>query len=311
MHTALTVKQALKSLRASQPFNALATTTTRAIMRAAHLQSAGVARALARVGTVQAQLPNGRVLTLWSQGDDGVSNAVYWNGWGGYEPEATPLFFRLAEQAQVILDIGANVGYHAMLAAHANPRARIFAFEPLPLAAQRLRLHRELNGAANVEWIDAAVGAECGSANFYVGEGGIPVGASLSADFVERIRREAPVRPRDEMLTLRVPVVTIDQFAAERSLPRIGLVKIDAESAEPQVLQGMAAVLRRDRPAILCEILESGATAGAIEALLGPLGYSYYHLRPEGMLAVDSLRGYGYDEFHNYLLSPVSHRTSG
>ncbi len=311
MHGAPAIKQALKSFRASQPFNAVATITTRAILRAAHVQSATLARALARVGTVHAELPNGRTLTLWSQGDDGVSNAIYWGGWAGYEPESTPLFFRLAQSAKVVLDIGANVGYHSMLAAHANPSAQVFAFEPLPMAAERLRLHKQLNDAANVEWVNAAVGAQSGTADFYVGEGGIPVGASLSAEFVERIRRDAPVRHRDEILTLTVPVITIDEFVAERGIAQVDLVKIDAESAEPQVLQGMAAVLRRDRPAILCEVLESGATAAAIEQQLTPLGYHYYHLRPDGIVPVDTLRGYGYDDVHNYLLSPVGHHASG
>jgi FkbM family methyltransferase len=299
------LKRALKTFRASQPFNAVATTTTRAIFQAARLRSGRVEQALARVGTVRAALPNGRTLMLWSRGDDGVSNAVYWGGWAGYEPEATPLWFRLAARAAITLDIGANVGYHAMLAAHANPHGRVYAFEPLPMAAERLRLHRQLNDAEQVEWIGAAVSATSGTASFYVGEGGIPVGASLSADFVERIRREAPVRWRDQVLTLTVPVVTIDEFAAERGLAQIDLVKVDAESAEPLVLRGMANVLRRDRPAILCEVLESGETAQAIEALLGPLGYRYYHLRPDGPRLTESLRGYGYAAFHNYLLTPL------
>jgi FkbM family methyltransferase len=275
-------------------------------MRATGIRSERVAQALARVGTVRSALPNGRTLTLWSRGDDGVSNAVYWGGWAGYEPEATPLFFRLAARAAITLDIGANVGYHSMLASHATPHGQVYAFEPLPIAAERLRLHRRLNDAEQVEWVGAAVGAVSGVASLYVGEGGIPVGASLSAGFVERIRREAPVRWREQVLILEVPVVTIDEFAAERRLGKIDLVKIDAESAEPQVLRGMAGVLQRDRPTILCEVLESGATAAAIEAILGPLGYRYYHLGPQGPVPAATLRGYGYDAFHNYLLTPLA-----
>jgi FkbM family methyltransferase len=297
------LKRALKTFRASQPFNAVATSAVRGVMSLTGLRSARLGQLLTRVGTVRSRLPNGRALTLWSRGDDGVTNAVYWGGWAAYEPETTPLFFRLAARAAVTLDIGANVGYHALLAALANPAGRVYAFEPVPVAAERLRLHRELNRADNVEWVGSAVGAADGTADFYVGEGGIPVGASLSAEFVERIRREAAVRWRDEVERISVPLTTIDRFVRERGLDRVDLVKIDAESAEPQVLQGMGETLRRWRPAIICEVLAGGATAGAIEALLGPLGYNFYHLRPSGPARTATLRGYGYDDCHNYLFT--------
>jgi FkbM family methyltransferase len=297
------LKRALKRIRQSQPFNYLATSTMRALLDTAGVRSDAVARMLSRVGPVRRALPNGRPLRLWSRGDDGVSNAVYWYGWDGYEPESTPLFFRLAAQAAVTLDIGANVGYHALLAGHANPAGRVYAFEPVPLALERLRHHIALNCLHNVECVPAAVGASDGKTSFFVGEAGIPVGASLSEEFVERVRREAPVRLAEQVQALRVPVLTIDRFVAERQIERVDLVKLDIEGAEPQALQGMRALLRRDRPAILCEVLADGQTVQALEAALRPFGYRYYHLTAAGPIARERLQGYDYGSSHNYLFT--------
>jgi FkbM family methyltransferase len=297
------LKRALKRLRKSQPFNCLATSAMRALLDTAGVRSERVAHMLARVGTVRRSLPNGRPLILWSRGDDGVSNAVYWYGWDGYEPETTPLFFRLAAQATVTLDIGANVGFHSLLAGHANPAGRVYAFEPVPATLERLRRHIALNGLENVECIAAAVGASDGATSLYVGEAGIPVGASLSAEFVEQVRQAAAVRLAERVETLTVPLMTIDRFVAERSISRVDLVKLDVEGAEPQALQGMRAVLRRDRPAIICEVLEDGRTAPALEDALRPFGYHAYHLTPDGPMLRERVQGYGYGSCHNYLFT--------
>src|SRR5205814_5357903 len=145
------VKPALKRLRASQPFNYLATSIVHALQTATGMHSALVIKHLHRVGMVRRKLPNGRTLRLWSRADDWVSNQVYWRGWSGYEPERVPLFFRLASRAQVTLDVGAHVGFFTLLAAHANPAGRVFAFEPMPAIQERLRYNVGLNQLDNVE----------------------------------------------------------------------------------------------------------------------------------------------------------------
>jgi len=44
-----------------------------------------------------------------------------------------PLFFAdRCRKAEVILDIGANVGYYSILSALSNPDAEVIAFEPIP-----------------------------------------------------------------------------------------------------------------------------------------------------------------------------------
>src|SRR5580693_402829 len=150
MVKAIGCEGALKALRTSQPFNWLTTSSLRAGLDLMGVRSEIVIKHLHRVGPVGCKLPNKRKLRFWSRGDDWVSNQVYWRGWRGYEPETTPLFFRLATGANVTIDVGAHVGFYALLAAHANPAGHVVAFEPMPAIHARLARNVRMNGLANV-----------------------------------------------------------------------------------------------------------------------------------------------------------------
>jgi hypothetical protein len=132
------IKRSLKEVRAWRPLSGPATVTTRSVSRLIGREFKWTIKHLPRSGPVRSKLPNGAVLRLWSRGDDWVSNQVFWRGWSGYEPETTPLFFHLAREAEVVLDVGAYVGFFAVLAALANPDGRVLAFEPMPDNAERL-----------------------------------------------------------------------------------------------------------------------------------------------------------------------------
>lgn len=270
------VKRPLKRLRAFGPFNRAVTGVARAVVRMGHVESEFVIKHLIRVGVVSAPLPGGRTLTLWSKGDDWISNQVFWRGWDGYETETAGIFFRLATRARVTLDVGAYVGFYSLLAAHANPEGRVFAFEPSPVTFARLLKNVGMNRLQNVECAQAAVGAHAGDADFFFSTTEeLPLTSTLAREFVGHY---------EDLGRLRVPVVTLDEFLAARSVEHVDLVKIDTETTEPAVLDGLAKTLDRDRPDIFCEVHADGGTEGAIEERLDRYGYRSYHLTPAGMI---------------------------
>jgi len=140
-----------------------------------------VVRHLHRAGTACCRLPNGRVLKLWSRGDDWVCTQIYWKGFAGYEPETVPVFLRLATSARVIFDVGAYVGFYTVLAALTNPAARVYAFEPHTNAYERLLRNVRINHLANVECLRVAVGESEGASELFCGPGRLPTSSSLSA----------------------------------------------------------------------------------------------------------------------------------
>lgn len=274
-----TMRSVFRKLRGSQPFNYLMTTALRACSRALPAPPETLVNHLPRVGCAESRLPNGRTLRLWSRGDDQVANQVFWRGWRGYEPEMTPVFYELARRAHVVLDVGAHVGFYALLAAQANPAACVLAFEPLPSAAARLRRNVAENGVSNVEVFECALGDQKGTARLFhqpEGAGGIPTSSGLAAEFFgSPYFVEQGVAPVTE-----VDVMTVDEVA--RDLGRVDLIKIDTETTEPAVLAGARGVLERDRPDLIFEVLPGHGTAAAIERLLAPLGYEFYLLSVAG-----------------------------
>jgi FkbM family methyltransferase len=263
------LRWAIKRLRASQPANAVLTGTVRTGLRLTGARSEFAAMHLPRVGTTRSRLPNGRVLTLHSAGDDWVSNRVFWFGWSGYEPEASAFFFDLARRSRCTVDVGAHVGFYALLAAHANPAGRVIAFEPLDLAFDRLTRNVALNRLDNLRTERLAVAEQAERRSFRVAHGdGIPSNSGFRGG-------GAGARIVD------VETVRLDDYLDEHRIDAVDLVKIDTEATEPEVLAGMPRTLQRDRPDILCEVLP-WADTDRLERLLEPHGYRYYQLLADG-----------------------------
>jgi FkbM family methyltransferase len=178
----------------------------------------------------------------------------------------------------VVLDVGANIGFLTVLAARmVGPAGRVVAFEPVPGNAQLVRRNAALNRQAQVQVVQAAVSDQEGTATLvlarYVG------GAAL----------EGADRPPDACGELSVPVVTLDGWLAANAgrLPGpVRLVKVDVEGAEAAVLRGADALLRGQRPLVLLEVDAAAAAAAeakyeACRALLAGHGYRVERL-PEG-----------------------------
>lgn len=255
------------------PLNRSLTSGVRAASRLAGRPPQVAVRHLPRVGETTATLPDGRTLRMWSRGDDWVSNQVFWGGWDAFEPETTRVFRELALGSRVTLDVGAYVGYYALLAAHSNPAGQVLAFEPLPAIADRLRRNVTLNALGNVSVLQCAASERGGTAEFFhVAGGELPSSSSLS---------EAFMAVHEQLTSSRVEVVTIDEVLQQRGVTGVDLVKLDTETTEPDVLRGMAVTLDRDRPDIVCEVLE-GADGTVLAEVLEPFGYAFAALTPGG-----------------------------
>ncbi|MBX9748924.1 MAG: FkbM family methyltransferase [Roseococcus sp.] len=183
-------------------------------------------------------------------------------------------FFRALHRPGELLDIGAHDGLLTLPLARL-PGAQVHGFEPLPSAMARLRAalvaqYGEI--PAHVTLHAAALGATAGEALLTM-----PVldgvaqeqWASISKDYAEHhsVTTEA----------YRVPMVALDSL----DLRQVTAIKLDAEGAEQEVLEGARQTLTRCRPVLSVEIEERhrlGSTRD-VPALLAGLGYAgfYWH----------------------------------
>jgi FkbM family methyltransferase len=295
----MTAKNMLKKVRASQPFNYLATTTLKGLFAATGRQSEFVIKHLPRTGITTIPLPNGRALKLDSGGEDWIPTQLFWRGWQGYEPEVTPLFYRLARRARAVFDVGAHIGFFSLLAGLINPEVQVFAVEPLARIFKRLERNVALNDLKNVRCICAAAGATEGTAEFYFPDESAPVASSLRSDML------MATLPADSIRHVPVPVVTLDRVVAEHRVAQVSLLKLDTERTEHEVLAGCRDTLARDRPEIICEVWPDAGNERQLEDLLRPLGYHFYQLLPEGIEARTEIVGSEHALNYLFTVSPV------
>jgi|GEM_PF-445182 FkbM family methyltransferase len=228
---------------------------------------------------------------------DSVGNVLFWRGRRGYEWETTRIFCLLARESRFMADIGANTGVFSLLALAVNPEISVIAFEPHPLVFRRLTANISLN-----KWFDRCRLEDCalsdqrGSAPLFVPKWGyLPTGSRL-----------APWgNDRKVASTVRTRVDTLDSAVGEFGLP--DLIKIDVEGHEPKVLAGMQGILRQAPPTIILEC-NPGGPADAIEDILSPCGYKFYHLTNKGPTWCQEIIPDLSQRFRNWLCLPPGKR---
>ena len=175
--------------------------------------------------------------------------------YGEHEPALTRFVAaRLAAAAPgIVIDVGANFGWHAVHAARFPVVERVVAFEPDPFNAWLLDRNLRANGIENAIVYPAAVGAQSGIAELYRYKPSNLGRHSLIADSGRG--------------SWRVPVIELDRALDQLGLgtKRVVLLKIDVEGYEPAVIAGASATLART-DAIALEYSSERSRAGGLSA---------------------------------------------
>lgn len=157
-----------------------------------------------------------------------------WLRKGVWEPLETMLFEGEIESGDVVVDVGANVGYYTLIAAkRVGSSGKVYAFEPDPDAFALLRANIELNALTNVVAINKALAAEPGRLELF---------RSNTNRGDHRL-----YDPGDGRTAVSVEVTTLD--AALADVRGIDLIKVDTQGAECSILAGGTSLLDRERDA--------------------------------------------------------------
>ncbi len=200
---------------------------------------------------------------LYNRNDIYIGRAI--ERYGEYGELEAGLFKQICHPADVVIEVGANIGAHTVLFAKlVGERGRVYAYEPQQVVFQTLCANMALNSITNVECFHAAAGAEPGHVKIpdihYHMEGNF---GGVSVDAFSNGRR--------------VSVVTLDDSL---SLHRCRLIKIDVEGWEHQVLTGAEQTIAQHRPVLHVENDRLDRSARLIE-LLWSLDYRLaWHITP-------------------------------
>jgi FkbM family methyltransferase len=191
-----------------------------------------------------------------------------------YEPNETAFLKSRVKEGDVILDIGANIGWFTLLACKmAGPKGKVHSFEPRPDTSRMLQRTISMNKLEDrVTLWQAALSDETGELHLNWGKNTDNPGGS----FVSRDNLDSSGYEQATVMARR-----LDDLLPEADPD---FIKIDVEGAEPMVINGALNAIRRKKPAILSELHPqqlnrvSGKTPADYITQMEAEGYSCYLL---------------------------------
>jgi FkbM family methyltransferase len=142
----------------------------------------------------------------------------------------------------VFVDVGANVGNHAIYVCHYLHPTQVIIIEPNPLAISILRINVALNGLQRVvdmSHLGCGLSDAPGNAQIQTPPGNLG-GTTLQPDEKSN----------------GVPLIRGDDILVER---RVDFIKMDIEGMELKALAGLAGTISKWRPSLFVEIDNSNA----------------------------------------------------
>jgi FkbM family methyltransferase len=161
---------------------------------------------------------------------------AYWLG--HYERPVQRLLRENIAPGDVVYDVGAHVGFFSVCAARHG--AEVYAVEPSPSNAARLRRNAALNGLP-IHVVEAAAWGTTGTVDLVSGDSD----------------KEFRAVPGSEVRS-----IALDDLERPPTW-----IKLDVEGAEAHVLAGARRILAADRPSIVCELHDPKARRDVLELL--------------------------------------------
>jgi FkbM family methyltransferase len=197
---------------------------------------------------------------------------------GGYEHSTIRLLKQRARPDGLAIDVGANIGSHAIPMAKAMRTGRVLAFEPNPFVFPRLIANLALNPDCNVDARAMAIGNRIGQVDLFIPQ---PDAGNLG---------QASVVENSNFNKVAVPCTTLDSLLEDEKLGTVDVLKIDVEGFEWAVIEGARTMLARDHPLIVFEYNRdqwerAGQTLTGVTNSLRAMGYTDFSMAGRRALA--------------------------
>ena len=188
-------------------------------------------------------------------------------------------FLSLIQDKDIVLDVGANVGYHTLLFSQiVGEKGYVHAFEPVSDTFNRLSRFIEKNASyGNIQLNNTALGESSMGKEIFVPDNdfGQASFAKREADYVTNA-------------SYQILQTTMDAYVGENGLERLDFVKIDIEGYELKCLEGAQQTLARFAPTLYLEIYNEwsskfGYSPPDIVSFLEKFGYSEFYLVHNGV----------------------------
>jgi FkbM family methyltransferase len=219
-----------------------------------------------------------------------IENELFWSGLTkGWEKISMQMWIDLCKNSNVIIDIGANTGVYSLVAKTVNPSSKVYGFEPVKRVFDKYQKNCTLN-KFDIKCFDYAASNFDGEAIIY----------DTDSEHVYSVTVNKNLSP-ENILTVKTKIKTkkLSTFINENNITNIDLIKIDVETHEPEVLEGMEKFLYEYQPTLLIEILND-EVGEKVQSLLSGIDYLYFNIDEQNTpKRVDKITK---SDYYNYLI---------
>lgn len=240
-------------------------------------------------------------LTMDLRLSEHMQSRIFWVEY--YSQHIVALIKSLVKDGMVFVDIGANIGEIAMVAAkRVGDTGRVIAFEPVDRHADVLQKNVSDNQLMNVTVVRVGLSDTIGVYPIYESCGqGTPHDEHHGLNSLYPGPDESPVQA--------VNVTTLDEYLCHNPAERVDIIKIDVEGAELPCLRGAAETLQLFRPHLIIEVQRKSAAAAGYDQrdildYLAKFGYEFSIIGRAGRLSC--IDRHTLSDYQNVLCSPPS-----
>ena len=160
-----------------------------------------------------------------------------------FEPYTTEVIKQNISNGDLVMDIGANIGYFTLIMAKGiKENGKVFSFEPEPKNFELLKKNVEINNYSNVILEKKAIGNKTGIAKLYLADRK----NNIFHSGMHRIFRSDLVSQISNPVSINI--IKLDDYLQDlKFIKKIRLIKIDVEGAEFDVLKGMSKILDENK----------------------------------------------------------------
>ena len=195
---------------------------------------------------------------------------------GDYESGIKDVFKGIIKSGDVVLDIGANIGFHTLFFSELTGKeGMVIAFEPIPQNYQTLRSNIILNSYKNIQALQIALGNNNEEINIFIDPGNANPG-SFNLFSNNSTNTKINCRRGDDIL-------------AELNINRVDMMKIDVEGYEQFALEGLQETIRNCQPKIVFEFdknyqLKHAKDQFGVFNVLSPFNYRFFIIKDKGLV---------------------------
>jgi FkbM family methyltransferase len=205
---------------------------------------------------------------------------------GQWDPIIEQTLRACLEPGDVMLDVGANIGYFSLLGSQlVGPTGQVVSFEPSIRALSKLTTHLCINQCNNVTVCSQAMGDSVGTEHLNWAPSSNIGGSTIA--------RGTPSQGQSELIAIR----RLDDVCDEMNLAP-SFVKLDVEGFELYALRGARRTLQTHHPMVVCELTndflqDHGQSGSQMLRFMRDLGYDAWliSLDAGGVLTAEQCGG--------------------